>query len=72
MKQEYLGHYMIADFDAIIRVWATREFRKSVEEVVKIVNGPKIVKSYSNSNEVSRPGWAALLYFRDMRLRIKK
>lgn len=33
---------------------------------------PKFVKSYSNSNELSHPGWAALLYFRDMCLRIKK
>ena len=37
VEQEYRGQYIIAGIDAIIRVWVTRKFRESVEEVVEIV-----------------------------------
>ena len=37
VEQEYRSQYIIAGIDAIIRVWATRGFQESVEEVVEIV-----------------------------------
>lgn len=37
VEQEYRSQYIIAGIDAIIRVWVTRGFQESVEEVVEIV-----------------------------------
>jgi len=37
VEQEYRSQYIIAGIDAIIRVWVTREFQESVEEIVEIV-----------------------------------
>ena len=37
VEQEYRSQYIIAGIDAIIRVWVTREFQESVEDVVEIV-----------------------------------
>ena len=37
VEQEYRSQYIIAGIDAIIRVWVTRGFQESIEEVVKIV-----------------------------------
>ena len=37
VEQEYRSRYIIAGIDAIIRVWVTRGFRESVEEIVEIV-----------------------------------
>ena len=36
VEQEYRSQYIIAGIDAIIRVWVTREFQESVEEIVEI------------------------------------
>ena len=37
VEQEYRSQYITAGIDAIIRVWVTRGFLESVEEVVEIV-----------------------------------
>ena len=37
VEQEYRSQYIIAGIDAIIRVWVTRGFQESVEDVVEIV-----------------------------------
>jgi len=37
VEQEYRSQYFIAGIEAIIRVWVTRGFQESVEEVVEIV-----------------------------------
>ena len=37
VEQEYRSQYIIAGIDAIIRVWVTRGFQESVEEIVDIV-----------------------------------
>ena len=37
VEQEYRSQYIIAGIDAIIRVWVTRGFQESVEEIVEIV-----------------------------------
>lgn len=37
VEQEYRSQYIIAGIDAIIRVWVTRGFQESVEEIVAIV-----------------------------------
>ena len=37
VEQEYRSLYIIAGIDAIIRVWVTRGFQESVEEIVEIV-----------------------------------
>lgn len=37
VEQEYRSQYIIAGIDAIIRVWVTRGFQESIEEVVEIV-----------------------------------
>ena len=37
VEQEYRSQYIIAGIEAIIRVWVTRGFQESVEEVVEIV-----------------------------------
>ena len=37
VEQEYRSRYIIAGIDAIIRVWVTRGFQESVEEIVEIV-----------------------------------
>ena len=37
VEQEYRSQYIIAGIDAIIRVWVTRGFQESAEEVVEIV-----------------------------------
>ena len=37
VEQEYRSQYIIAGIDAIIRVWVTRGFEESVEEVVDII-----------------------------------
>ena len=38
VEQEYRSQYIIAGIEAIVRVWVTRGFRESVEEIVTIVN----------------------------------
>ena len=38
VEQEYRSQYIIAGIEAIVRVWVTRGFRESVEEIVAIVN----------------------------------
>ena len=37
VEQEYRSQYIIAGIDAIIRVWVTRGFQESVEEIVEIM-----------------------------------
>jgi hypothetical protein len=37
VEQEYRSQYIIAGIDAIIRVWVTRGFQESVEDIVEIV-----------------------------------
>ena len=37
VEQEYRSQYIISGIDAIIRIWVTRGFQESVEEVVEIV-----------------------------------
>jgi len=37
VQEIYRSQYIIAGIDAIIRVWVTRGFQESVEEVVEIV-----------------------------------
>lgn len=37
VEQEYRSQYIIAGIDAIVRVWVTRGFQESVEEIVEIV-----------------------------------
>ena len=38
VEQEYRSQYIIAGIEAIVRVWVTRGFQESVEEIVGIVN----------------------------------
>lgn len=38
VEQEYRSQYIIAGIDAIIRIWVTRGFQESIEEIVAIVN----------------------------------
>ena len=38
VEQEYRSQYIIAGIDAIVRVWVTRGFQESVEEIVTIAN----------------------------------
>ena len=37
VEQEYRSQYIMAGIEAIVRVWVTREFQESVEEIVEIV-----------------------------------
>ena len=36
VEQEYRSQYIIAGIDAIIRVWVTRGFQESIDEIVEI------------------------------------
>ena len=38
VEQEYRSQYIIAGIEAVVRVWVTRGFQESVEEIVEIVN----------------------------------
>ena len=38
VEQEYRSQYIIAGIEAIVRVWVTRGFQESVEEIVEIVS----------------------------------
>ncbi len=37
VEQEYRSQYIIAGIEAIIRVWVTRGFQESIEEIVEII-----------------------------------
>ena len=62
VEQEYRSQYFIAGIEAIIRVWVTRGFQESVEDVVEIVKrahqqqvplekkGPRLVRGNHASN----------------------
>ena len=36
VEQEYRSQYIVAGIEAIIRVWVTREFQESIDEIVEI------------------------------------
>lgn len=37
VEQEYRSQYVIAGVEAVIRVWVTRGFQESIEEIVEII-----------------------------------
>ena len=53
VEQEYRSQYIIAGIDAIIRVWVTRGFQESVEDVVEIVKRTQGVQVPLRQNKTS-------------------
>lgn len=45
VEQEYRSQYIIAGIEAIVRVWVTRGFQESIEEVVEIAKRVQLLQN---------------------------